>query len=219
MTKITTYNKGIIIDGHADTKEECETITLLCNSLAKDKNFKQVAYDDGYAAFQKIGKAEKLYLRGKENTEFYARGSGVEWRLSALAGCSGDIRTLFDWKTKSMAPYYSYWCYKMFYGCANLTTAPELLATNLSQYCYKEMFYGCVNLTIAPELPATTLEKYCYQSMFYGCTSLKVNTSSGNKIFTCPSSIPDLAVTDMFSNTGGTFKGTPTAGNTYYWTE
>lgn len=60
MTKITTYNRGIIIDGHADTKEECETITLLCDSLAKDKNFKQVAYDDGYAAFQKIGKAERL---------------------------------------------------------------------------------------------------------------------------------------------------------------
>lgn len=60
MTKITTYNRGIIIDGHADTKEECETITLLCNSLAKDENFKQVAYDDGYAAFEKIGKAERL---------------------------------------------------------------------------------------------------------------------------------------------------------------
>ena len=60
MTKITTYNRGIIIDGHADTKEECETITLLCDSLAKDKNFKQVAYDYGYAAFEKIGKAERL---------------------------------------------------------------------------------------------------------------------------------------------------------------
>lgn len=60
MTKITTYNRGIIIDGHADTKEECETITLLCNSLAKDENFKQVAYDKGYAAFEKIGKAEEL---------------------------------------------------------------------------------------------------------------------------------------------------------------
>nr|DAD77504.1 MAG TPA: hypothetical protein [Podoviridae sp. ctaNW81] len=60
MTKITTYNRGIIIDGHADTKEECETITLLCDSLAKDKNFKQVAYDKGYAAFEKVGKAERL---------------------------------------------------------------------------------------------------------------------------------------------------------------
>lgn len=60
MTKITTYNRGIIIDGHADTKEECETITLLCDSLAKDKNFKQVAYDDGYAAFERVGHTEEL---------------------------------------------------------------------------------------------------------------------------------------------------------------
>lgn len=60
MTKITTYNRGIIIDGHADTKEECETITLLCNSLAKDKNFKQVAYDKGYAAFERVGHTEEL---------------------------------------------------------------------------------------------------------------------------------------------------------------
>lgn len=67
MTKITTYNRGIIIDGHADTKEECETITLLCNSLAKDENFKQVAYDDGYAAFEKIGKAERLRFIKTEN--------------------------------------------------------------------------------------------------------------------------------------------------------
>lgn len=70
MTKITTYNRGIIIDGHADTKEECETITLLCNSLAKDKNFKQVAYDDGYAAFQKVGKAERLRFAPADPVEF-----------------------------------------------------------------------------------------------------------------------------------------------------
>ena len=50
----------IIIDGHADTKEECETITLLCDSLAKDSNFKQIAYDKGYAAFKKVGKTNNL---------------------------------------------------------------------------------------------------------------------------------------------------------------
>lgn len=60
MTKITTYNRGIIIDGHANTKEECETITLLCDSLAKDDNFKQVAYDKGYAAFERVGKTDNL---------------------------------------------------------------------------------------------------------------------------------------------------------------
>ena len=34
------------------------------------------------------------------------------------------------------------------------------------------MFYGCTNLTNAPELPATELKNKCYDNMFYGCTSL-----------------------------------------------
>ena len=34
------------------------------------------------------------------------------------------------------------------------------------------MFYGCTNLTTAPQLPATTLAEYCYDYMFYGCSKL-----------------------------------------------
>lgn len=48
-----------------------------------------------------------------------------------------------------------------------------LPATILSYYCYYSMFYGCTNLTTAPELPAVTLSGYrCYGNMFCGCTSL-----------------------------------------------
>ena len=60
----------------------------------------------------------------------------------------------------------------MFYGCTNLTFAPELRATTLVGDCYGYMFYGCTNLTSAPELPATTLVEGCYYYMFYGCTNL-----------------------------------------------
>jgi hypothetical protein len=60
----------------------------------------------------------------------------------------------------------------MFYGCTSLTTAPELPATKLANYCYRFMFYGCTGLTTAPELPATTLAISCYESMFSGCTGL-----------------------------------------------
>ena len=66
-------------------------------------------------------------------------------------------------------------CYRqMFYGCTNLTTAPELPATTLADNCYFYMFQACTNLTTAPELPATTLADYCYQSMFQGCVSLTI---------------------------------------------
>ena len=60
----------------------------------------------------------------------------------------------------------------MFKGCTSLTKAPDLPATNLAKYCYKEMFSGCTSLTQAPELPATKLAVDCYRSMFSGCTSL-----------------------------------------------
>ena len=60
----------------------------------------------------------------------------------------------------------------MFYGCASLVQAPELPATQLTEYCYGDMFSGCTSLVQAPELPATTLEIACYHAMFSGCTSL-----------------------------------------------
>ena len=111
-------------------------------------------------------------------------------------------------------------CYSsMFQDCTSLTSAPQLPATTLAMYCYSDMFNGCTSLTSAPELPATELERGCYQKMFFDCSKLKVNSTSGSKIFTCPTTMPTYAVTDMFTNTGGTFTGTPTEGETYYYTE
>lgn len=112
-------------------------------------------------------------------------------------------------------------CYaRMFEYCSSLATPPALLpATTLADSCYSDMFYGCTSLTKAPNLPAITLVENCYSNMFYNCTSLKISTTTGTKIFTCPSNIPSYAVSNMFKNTGGSFTGTPTAGNTYYWYE
>ena len=112
--------------------------------------------------------------------------------------CTGDIRTLLNWKNYSTVDTqnarFSYLfkncaalisapelpatklarnCYYiMFGGCTSLTSAPELPATTLADFCYYSMFDGCTNLTAAPELPATTLANYCYSNMFYGCKSL-----------------------------------------------
>ena len=114
---------------------------------------------------------QKLYLRGYNNTKFY-KNSGVRFNLSAPAGCYGNINTLLEYtnppKTIETDNCYRY----MFYGCANLTQAPELPATTLANYCYSSMFSRCYNLTQAPELPATTLAGNCYSSMFDGCPSL-----------------------------------------------
>lgn len=64
MTKIKMLNDRIIFDGHADSRQECETITLMCDNLAQSKDFKTIRYESGYAEFEKVGKTEELKFRG-----------------------------------------------------------------------------------------------------------------------------------------------------------
>ena len=86
--------------------------------------------------------------------------------------CTGDIRTLLNWKNYSTVDTQNARFCKLFYGCTALTSAPDLPATTLANECYSRMFSGCTSLEKAPELKATTLANNCYSFMFYGCTSL-----------------------------------------------
>ena len=115
-------------------------------------------------------------------------------------------------------------CYEeMFQGCTALTQAPVLPATTLASSCYQYMFKGCTSLIQAPSLPATTLTASCYNTMFQGCTSLKLSSTQTEE-YTVAYRIPTagtgttatVALNDMFTNTGGTFTGTPTINTTYY---
>lgn len=67
MTKIKMLNDRIIFDGHADSRQECETITLMCDNLDKSKDFKTIRYESGYAEFEKVGKTEELKFFGDAN--------------------------------------------------------------------------------------------------------------------------------------------------------
>ena len=90
--------------------------------------------------------------------------------------CTGDIRTLLDWKNyKTVDTQNAKFC-NLFDGCSVLTSAPELPATKLADYCYYGMFYCCTSLTAAPELKATTLQDCCYLEMFSGCKKLSTVT-------------------------------------------
>lgn len=93
----------------------------------------------------------------------------------------------------------------------------------MADYCYRTMFYGCTSLTTDPELPATTLAAYCYYQMFYGCSLIKLSTTQTGEYQTAyriPKSGTGTtftnALTDMFTDTGGTFTGTPSINTTYY---
>ena len=91
--------------------------------------------------------------------------------------CTGDIRTLLDYRIYKTVDTQNAKFYGLFYYCKALASAPDLPATTLAEICYYAMFSGCTNLKTAPSLPAETLAKNCYRYMFYGCTSLNTAPS------------------------------------------
>lgn len=118
------------------------------------------------------GNRGKLMLRGRSKT-----GTGranISFATDAQVICTGDIRTLVDYKhydhTDTEQAVFSY----LFDGCSQLVVAPELPATALADRCYENMFDGCTSLKRAPKLPATALAYMCYVGMFQDCTSLDV---------------------------------------------
>ena len=117
-----------------------------------------------------------LRLRGTNingtASEWYARSTIKFTEANVNVACTGDIRTLLDWRNYNIVETNKAKFCSLFKDCSVLTTAPELPATKLAEHCYASMFSGCTSLTSAPELPATKLAENCYSNMFYGCTSL-----------------------------------------------
>lgn len=152
-----------------------------------------------------ITKETPLYLYG-DNSEGFSFSLFPESRryskFTATGnkfGVSGNLMSLLD-KDQNILSIPTVFCFAyLFNGCTNLTSAPDLPATTLTDYCYAGMFKDCKNLisapslpatvlsnygyyymfdhceelAIAPDLPATTLADYCYQSMFDTCRNLK----------------------------------------------
>lgn len=88
---------------------------------------------------------------------------------------SGNVNSLLEENeetARTMSLVNREMCYVNLFSDTNLTTAPELPATELAFGCYAFMFHNCSNLTKAPELPADDLVDNCYAYMFQGCTSL-----------------------------------------------
>ena len=105
-------------------------------------------------------------------TDWYACSTIKFTEANVNVACTGDIRTLLDWRIYNIVGTNNARFCSLFKDCAVLTSAPELPATTLANECYHCMFSGCTSLTSAPKLPATTLADYCYSIMFSGCTSL-----------------------------------------------
>ena len=127
------------------------------------------------------GNRGKLLLRGKNKKgtvihEGLRRSSikaaSISFATDAEVICSGDIRTLVDYKHYDKAETSEAKFIKLFSGCKQLVVAPDLPAMDLADNCYYSMFSGCSSLKTAPELPAKKLASSCYSFMFTNCTSL-----------------------------------------------
>ena len=213
---VADWTTGDITGGKT---EECPTpyVTFKAN---REQKFKMTTTDDytisGLQYSVNNGKWENVVANeevtfGGTNGDLRLRGTNIngtasEWSTYSTitftdnvnVACTGDIRTLLDWRIYNIvetnnarfcylfkdcavltstpelpATTLADFCYySMFYGCTSLTAAPELKATTLADFCYNSMFFGCKSLTAAPKLPATELKKFCYGNMFYGCISL-----------------------------------------------
>ena len=123
------------------------------------------------------GEKGTLRLRGKNlnGTATGENGSNakiISFTNNVPVSCTGDIRTLLDYKNYTTVSTTNARFTSLFNNCAQLTSAPKLPATDLHEECYLGMFAGCTSLTTAPKLKATTLQSQCYFRMFYGCTIL-----------------------------------------------
>ena len=122
------------------------------------------------------GPKSTLRLRGTNpngTAESFSNYSTITFTDASEVTCKGDIRTLLDYRNyATVATNQARFCY-LFKNCKALTTAPDLPATVLADYCYYGMFDMCENLVNAPALPAETLAGYCYTGMFQACTNLE----------------------------------------------
>ena len=108
-----------------------------------------LSFMDNTASYNDTGDGGSMYELFKGSPVVDASGLILNQVFATASGCSG-----------------------MFTDCTQLTGAPALPATSLSNYCYSTMFKGCTSLVTAPDLPAATLKQYSYNQMFAGCTKL-----------------------------------------------
>jgi hypothetical protein len=125
---------------------------------------------------QSINAGQKLHFRGNNLTPISNTGIGtftITRSCNLTGNCNSLLFGDDAAKNFSLAAFqYAY--YKLFYNCTAIKSVSEtfLPAMALSNYCYGYMFYGCSNLTNAPNLPSQTLVGSCYYYMYRGCISL-----------------------------------------------
>lgn len=160
-------------------KDDLELYVPISMEYSTDygKHWSTFSVNKAYA----FGHSSRLMLRGNnpQGTAIPEPGhyetiepSTFSFTDGVKVACSGDIRTLVNKEDYEKAGTKGVRYTSLFNGCSQLTSAPELPATELEEKCYAWMFQGCTSLTQAPLLPAKKLTSHCYSYMFVGCSSL-----------------------------------------------
>ena len=188
---VTPWNTGKITEG-SKAEQIFPYVTFTANGEQKFKMTTEGDYTISGLEYSVNGGDWKDVEAGTEvpfggtNGNLRLRGTNTNGTASAWSkystikftdetvkvACTGDIRTLLDWRNYSTVDTQNARFCNLFKDCVVLTSAPELPATKLADDCYYGMFSGCTSLTSAPDLKATTLADECYFCMFSGCTSL-----------------------------------------------
>lgn len=187
-------NTGIITEGskaeqiipYVTFKAEAEQKFKMTTS--GDYNISNLQYSVKNGKWQDVVANTEITFGG-ENGDLRLRGtnpygtanhlgaySNITFTKDAPVACTGDIRTLLDWRNYNKVETGKARFCGLFFLCSVLTSAPELPATKLADFCYDQMFSSCTNLVSAPVLPATTLADFCYYSMFNNCKKLSTVT-------------------------------------------
>ena len=120
----------------------------------------ELEYSVNYGEWTSV-EPNKEVTFGGANSTLRLRGTNINGTASTLGKCStitftdqdvkvactGDIRTLLNWKNyRTVETKNARFCY-LFKDCAVLTSAPELPATKLANNCYTSMFADCTKLS------------------------------------------------------------------------
>ena len=71
MSKILIEGNKVIIDGHANDLETCNTLTNLCDELSTSEKFRTVKYESGYGEFESVSDNEEKKFDDPEPIKGY----------------------------------------------------------------------------------------------------------------------------------------------------
>ena len=141
-------------------------------------------YSVNYGEWKTVAANEEVTFGGTNGT-LRLRGTNIKGTASGWnafstitftdpnvkVACTGDIRTLLNWKSYSTVDTKNARFCSLFYKCEALTSSPELPATKLAECCYEHMFYGCTKLsTVTMLAPNDQISKasYCCNNWLNG---------------------------------------------------